>query len=245
MQYVVADLHGCYQAFLQLLDTIHFSKKDELYLLGDMVDRGPEPIPLLQDLMLRPNVYPILGNHDYMALTVLKKLSVEITPENVEGYLSSEDLFNWSYWMRDGGKTTAEGFSKLGWDEKQDLLDYLSECSLYEEVFTQHGRYLLVHAGIRGFSPDKALETYHFSDFLFERADYNRRYFSDPKSYLVTGHTPTMNIRPDGRPEVYQEHGHIAMDCGCVFGGQLAAYCFDTQEIFYVPSGLSGQTTSR
>lgn len=240
MQYVIADIHGCYQEFLRLLKEINFSDNDELFLLGDMVDRGPEPIKLLQDLMQRPNIYPILGNHDYMALAVLKKLSVEITAENVDNHLTSEDMLNWVHWMQDGGNTTAEQFSNLSLEEKNDILDYLSECSLYEEVTTADRRYVLVHAGIHQFSPLKELDEYNFSDFLFYRADYNRRYFPNPKHFLVTGHTPTITIRSDRQPEVYQAHGHIAIDCGCVFGGQLAAYCFDTQETFYVDSVQAG-----
>ena len=50
----------------------------------------------------------------------------------------------------------------------------------------------------------------------------------------MTGHTPTLVIRPDQRPEIYQKNGHIAVDCGCVFGGQLAAYCVETEEVTYV-----------
>ena len=67
MNYVISDIHGCYREYQKLLEKIHFSDTDVLYLLGDMVDRGPEPVKVLQDVMLRSNVYPILGNHDYMA----------------------------------------------------------------------------------------------------------------------------------------------------------------------------------
>lgn len=41
-------------------------------------------------------------------------------------------------------------------------------------------------------------------------------------------------IREDQRPLVYKDHGHIAIDCGCVFGGNLAAYCIETGHIAYV-----------
>ena len=84
MHYVMSDLHGCYQEYREALEKINFNEQDTLYVLGDVVDRGPEPIKLLQNMMLRPNVLPIIGNHEYMALTVLKKLCVEITEENAE-----------------------------------------------------------------------------------------------------------------------------------------------------------------
>ena len=75
MIYVISDIHGCYDEYRELLKKINFSADDELFVLGDVVDRGPEPIKVLQDMMMRPNVYPILGNHDYITLKILKKLS--------------------------------------------------------------------------------------------------------------------------------------------------------------------------
>jgi len=48
MTYVMSDLHGKYEKFLQMLDTIHFSDDDDLYILGDVVDRGPQSVELLR-----------------------------------------------------------------------------------------------------------------------------------------------------------------------------------------------------
>lgn len=53
MRYVISDIHGCYEQYRLLLEKIRFSDNDELYVLGDAVDRGPEPIKVLQDMMRR------------------------------------------------------------------------------------------------------------------------------------------------------------------------------------------------
>ena len=50
----------------------------------------------------------------------------------------------------------------------------------------------------------------------------------------MTGHTPTFLIREDKLPLVYKGNGHIAVDCGCVYGGNLAAYCLDNGKVKYV-----------
>ena len=42
--FVLSDIHGEYNKFINMLDKIHFSDKDTLYVLGDVLDRGPEPI---------------------------------------------------------------------------------------------------------------------------------------------------------------------------------------------------------
>ena len=119
-------------------------------------------------------------------------------------------------------------------EERQDILDYLADCSIFEDISVNGNRFVLAHADIHGFSEERDLEDYDISDFLFYRAQYQKRYFSGEHTFLVTGHTPTMMIREDGKPLVYQGNGHIGLDCGCVYGGKLAAYCLDTQEITYV-----------
>ena len=158
MIYVMADIHGCYEEYIALLKKIDFSDDDELFVLGDVVDRGPEPIKVLQDMMMRPNVYPVLGNHDYMALKVLKKLCVVIEEDNVEDHLSADDLMDYMFWIQDGGKTTADKFQKLTMEEKEDILEYLQEFTLYEVIFSGNKRFVLAHADLHGYnkSADKS-----------------------------------------------------------------------------------------
>ena len=73
MRYIIADIHGCYNEYINLLKKINFSDNDILYILGDVVDRGPEPIKILQDMMKRSNVFLIIGNHEFMMYTITQK----------------------------------------------------------------------------------------------------------------------------------------------------------------------------
>lgn len=133
MIYVISDIHGCYKEYKELLEKIHFGETDELYVLGDVVDRGPEPMKVLHD-----------------------------------------------------------------------------------------------------FEEGKDLDDYALADFLFYRAEYDKRYAKDENTFLVTGHTPTFLIREDREALVYEKNGHIAIDCGCVYGERLAAYCLDHGTVTYV-----------
>ena len=166
--------------------------------------------------------------------TLMKKLSVEITEENYDKYLTSDILLGYNLWMQDGGQITAEQFRKLDYTAKMDVLDYIAGASLYEVIENNGKEDRLVHAGLSNFAPDKDLDEYDLYDFLEERADYSKRYYPDENIFLVTGHTPTVFINEWRKAEVYRKNGHIALDCSCVSGGKLAAFCVETEEVMYV-----------
>lgn len=60
--YVMSDIHGNYEAYIHMLEKIDFKESDMLYILGDILDRGPHPIKIILDLMKRPNVEVIAGH---------------------------------------------------------------------------------------------------------------------------------------------------------------------------------------
>lgn len=230
MIYVTSDIHGEYDAYKNILNKIHFSDNDELYVLGDCVDRGDKPIELLQDMMLRPNVFPIIGNHEYMALKVLKQLMEEITEESCEKILSSNLMQELLLWQQDGGDVTLKQFQNLGLEERYDIIDYLEEFSLYEEIEVDERQFVLVHAGLDNFDENRSLDAYKPYEVIFSAPDYNKVYYKN--KYLVTGHRPTLSF--DGNTgQVVMMNNHIAIDCGCVFGGHLAVLCLDTMDVFY------------
>lgn len=234
MQYIISDIHGCFEQYQKLLEKIKFSPKDKLYVLGDAVDRGPEPIKVLQDMMKRPNIIFILGNHDFIMYRLMKKLSEIIPEENHDKHLTAEFILDYNLWFQDGGWITAKQFTKLEYSEKMRILDYLADASLYEIIKNNGKEYRLVHAGLENFEPDKGLYEYDLYDFLEERTDYTKRYYPKENIFLVTGHTPTVCIKGWEKPEVYRKNGHIAIDCACVTGGHLAAFCVETENVFYV-----------
>lgn len=234
MIYCISDIHGDYIRYTTMLKMIDFSEDDVLYVLGDILDRGNEGMKILLDMMLRPNVYPILGNHEYMAMQTLKWLSDDITEESL-ATLSSDKIEGINEWLNVGGMTTIDEFRKLSDDEKEMVLEYLEEFSLYEEVTVEGKDFVLVHAGIDNFSPDKDMEDYELYELIFNKPDYSQKYFED--KYLVTGHTPTRFIHDEisghSNNTIFIKNNHIAIDCGCGYDGLLGAICLDTFEDFY------------
>ena len=231
MKYVVADIHGCYEEFKELMQKISISEKDHLYILGDALDRGPEPMRIFQDIMKRENVTYIIGNHDYLFLYFIRKLGLDLS--KIED-MSDEDISDFQSYLEDGGLTTIEDFMKLTLSEKQDVCKFLENSYVYDEVTVNDNKYILVHAGISNFDEKLSLDKYDVLDFICERTDYSRRYYQDSNTYVITGHTPTTYINRDSSCNVYIGNGHIAIDCGCVYGGKLAAYCIESGETIYV-----------
>ena len=131
--YCMADIHGEYDRYIKMLEKINFQESDCCYVLGDVIDRSEGGIKILQDMMLRPNVYPILGNHEYMVANCMNWLLREITEESMRD-LSPEALQGLSEWMSVGGSATIREFAKLSLEEREYIIEYLSEFALYEEV---------------------------------------------------------------------------------------------------------------
>ena len=237
MIYVMTDIHGCYQAFLQMLDLIQLTDEDDLYILGDFVDRGPEPIPLLLDCMERVNVYPLLGNHEAFMMACLSGLPNEATFENITDYYTIEGLEIFAAWLENGGAITAEQYLALSPKRRQDLMEYLKDFSVYEDITLQNGkRYLMTHSGIEHFSPEKAMSDYTIDELINARPQQSDRFFDD--RMLLFGHTPTFTYpQMHGKTDVLFTDTYINLDCGAVFsevGGKLACLRLDDERVFYI-----------
>ena len=74
MDYCISDIHGYYDLFCRLLEKIRFGGGDKLYVLGDIIDKGPDSIRLAKLLFSMPDVYCIAGNHEYDFLKYYRTL---------------------------------------------------------------------------------------------------------------------------------------------------------------------------
>ena len=223
MIYVMSDIHGCYQEYMKMLALINFNKNDTLYIIGDVCDRGDNPMKILLHMMKHENIIPICGNHDVEAYPFL------VLAHN-DKINCLERKFLW--WMTQGGKTTLNDFQKLKRNNQEAILSYIEEFRYYEEIKVKNKEYILVHGGLKDFDINKSLSSYSLHDLVWERPDYDKIYFND--KIIISGHTPTHHIDKDMRGKIIKKNNHIAIDCGCVFGNKLGCLCLDTMEEFYV-----------
>lgn len=231
--YVMSDVHGNFKAYKEMLKKINFNDADMMYILGDILDRGPNPIKIILDLMERHNIEVIAGNHCVMASECLSFLLQEITEENVKK-MDTYMVEKFLEWQNNGSNSTTDEFHKCDKDTQKEIVDFIEDFILYEEIEVAGKHFILVHAGLGNFEPDKKMWEYELDELVWERPDYETPYFDD--KYVITGHTPTMLIENNPRPGyIYQGNNHIAIDCGCGFkNGRLGCLRLDDMKEFYV-----------
>lgn len=234
MIYVTADLHGYLDAWKRLLKKIHFTENDTMFVLGDLVDCGPDPMGLVCELMTYANVFPVLGNHDLRFARCVRPLPPEATAENFMSFLNAEQQAELAAWVRDGGQTTLSGFLALDEEEREAVLDYISEMTLYEEAEADGVSFVLTHSGIDGFAPDKELDDYPMEAFLNAVPRPGDEYFADKT--VIVGHIPTYQLDEDMAGKILDDGAIIYIDCGASHpdeGGRLGCLRLDDFEEFY------------
>ena len=103
--YVISDIHGQYDTFIKMLNKIKFKDNDTMYVIGDVIDRGPNPIKTLLYIMNEENIHLLCGNHELTAAMCLNFLIKDITEESVND-INEEMLGLLSEWKINGGETT-------------------------------------------------------------------------------------------------------------------------------------------
>ncbi|QTN29843.1 symmetrical bis(5'-nucleosyl)-tetraphosphatase [Rhodoferax sp. AJA081-3] len=100
--YLIGDVQGCDAALQDLLDTLDYSpSRDTLYVLGDLVNRGPDSAGVLRRLMGYSNAAQcLLGNHDLNLLAVAQGLRKPHRKDTLDAVLGAEDRHAMLHWLR-------------------------------------------------------------------------------------------------------------------------------------------------
>jgi len=100
--YVVGDIQGCHDEFRQLLDVTGFSPAhDRLWLVGDLVNRGPDSLGVLRTVKaLGAAAVTVLGNHDLHLLTVAAGHRKPHRRDTLDSILDAADRDELLTWLR-------------------------------------------------------------------------------------------------------------------------------------------------
>ena len=231
-EYVCSDLHGQYEVYKDIIDKI--GENDKLYILGDVIDRGPDGMKILQDIAKRQEngqVEFFVGNHEYMMIQALFLGNSE-----VEKIWTSES---------NGGKKTKEEFEKLPDQEKNKIRNLLLNSLVYKEINVDHEKLYLVHAkAIQNANKEKEsvkdfLETGRQKELEMavwtrkgdQKTDQSGEVWKDEEIgksdvYSIIGHTPT-----NGMIEISK--GYVNIDCGASYFGNECLLRINDGKIVY------------
>jgi len=271
--WVIGDIHGCWQTLQGLLERTEWNPtRDELWLVGDLVNRGPDSLAVLRWAFAhRERVTAVLGNHDLHLLARSCGIAGAKKTDTLDEVLEAPD--------------------------RDELLEWLSRRPLMH----QFGRFVLVHAGLapewnielaHGFVDAirmdcagdeshsllasieaKSRQPWHVDlareDRLAAAAvtmTRIRMVAADGRADL--GYTGTPESAPDGYRPWYatsavlrqgycvifghwamlglqRTHGTICLDSGCVYGGSLTALRLDDGRVVQQPLIDDGGGTDR
>ncbi len=131
--YVTSDAHGHLRALDAALELAQPGADDTVYVLGDMIDRGPDPLGVVRLVQTLPNVHVLMGNHEQIMLRALSE---------------GADPIDRDTWEINGGWTTLEQLQALTDDEFAELGAWFHGLELADVVEAAGRNYILVHAGI-------------------------------------------------------------------------------------------------
>ena len=208
--FAIGDVHGCWnqlEALIAACEKIRAGRDGRFVLVGDYVDRGPDPKGVLDFLIDRNSCDPdrficLRGNHDQMLVAA------------AAGDRSDSDLVNW--WAN-GGEQTLESY---GVDDPSTIpREHIAWLERLPFKLADRER-LFVHAGIR---PGVSLADQSSADLLWIREPF-LSWQGDHGLLVVHGHTPTKSRLPDIRAN------RLNIDTGACFGGRLTAAMFSDLE---------------
>ena len=207
MTYVMSDIHGYLNLFNSILRKVHFSDDDSLYVLGDVIDRGPDGIKILLKIMRSKNMFMVIGNHEYMMLQYFLG--------------DKKDFFHaLANWASNGCDPTIKQFKSYAESTQNRILRFVKNLPIEYRLEINGRKYILCHSqpAVSSFKKKPIMifsytnET-EFSVWCRERIkDENFNNLT-----IIHGHTPVFNYDKYAQSEnnIYFSSGEINVDCGC------------------------------
>ncbi len=264
MNYLIGDVQGCCDALERLLAKIDFSpSRDRLWVLGDLINRGPASLATLRRLHgLGSAATCLLGNHDLNLLAVAHGVRRPHASDTLTEILDAPDRSRWLDWLRHQRMAVHEhGWLMVhaGVAPQWDLAETLALAAEVEQVLQSDavGGFLAAMYGDQPVRWSDGLQGMQRLRFIVNTLTRARFVSADGTLDLVTkegaGAAPagffpwfeTPGRRTEGVPIAF---GHwaslglinrpdlLALDTGCVWGRQLTAVRIEgnTREVIQV-----------
>ena len=227
MTYVLSDIHGNLRLYREIMEQINLQPEDTIYVLGDVIDRHPDGITILEELMAMPNAKLLLGNHEDMMLSAL---TMRVDPDDYWSVQMRRDAL--TLWYHNGGRVTHDAMDQLDGAERREIFRFLRSLPNEYRVTVNGRTYLLVHGAPRELCP-VGDDPHEFT--VWERLTVDA--LMPEGVTVIFGHTPTLEYQPDNPLKIWYGNRMIGIDCGSGFPdgwperGRLACLRLEDNEI--------------
>ena len=188
----IGDVHGCYDGLMLLLNTILADRDDQVYFLGDLINRGSKSAQVVEFVRKSP-YYCVLGNHEQMLLDYFQDKPV--IKKTIEKAASTY-------------KETINSYLQLDISLLPVHLEWFSNLPVYLDL----GDIWAVHAGVNPLLP---LDKQTKKEFCWIRQPFystSKPYF--PDKLIIAGHTPTFKFGGIVPGKLVQGKGWLDIDTG-------------------------------
>jgi hypothetical protein len=218
---IIGDIHGCLEEFNLLLNKLNYNVlNDRVVLLGDLLDRGPDPVGVVRRAR-QLNLECIMGNHEHKFLKWYKTFGTKVDVYDKKSYYQDfcqEDvdyIFKMPIYINLGEVVAVHGGAKPGTPIEKQSKDEL----LYLRYTDKDMKFL-------------SLKKIHKLGKEAAGAHFWTEFWKGPES-IVYGH----NVHSYDKPlieEVIPGVFCYGLDTGCCFGGNLSCLILETKEIVQV-----------
>jgi bis(5'-nucleosyl)-tetraphosphatase (symmetrical) len=259
--YAIGDIQGCFKSLRRLLEHIAFNPPtDRLWLVGDLVNRGPDSLATLRFIKsLGPSACPVLGNHDLFLLAAAEGIVTLRHKDTIQDILDASDRAELTDWLRRQPLHRREGQFLMvhagllpQWtvDEAAGLAREVEtvlsgpDCTaLLHELF--HAAMSHWDWALKGTERLVSIARV-FTRLRTTTGDGQMSTFSGSPDEAPAGFLPWFRI-PDRRSTdatiitghwaalgLHIEHNVLAIDSGCVWGRQLTAVRLEDRTVYQV-----------
>lgn len=214
---VMGDIHGNLKAFLQCMERSAFDiGLDTLIQLGDVSDRHPYTVEVVEELLKIPSLIALRGNHDSWTWEWLENGAADIA------------------WLENGGFATVESYKK-----SNDAIDLDRHREFFRETqinfYIDSDKKLFVHAGYTDLNgPDNEIDPAicYWDRSLWRNALAEKGKLIKPQilanfKEIYIGHTPTLNWEKSTPMKVFNIWN---LDTGAGTNGKLTIMDIETKE---------------